>query len=305
MRDAYIQFCQKQYLPIHFQPWWLEAVCGPNGWKVALATDKSGEIIGVFPYYLARRWGLKVIQLPPLTTYGGPWLNYPQDFDFKEVSRLSFEKKIMAELIRQLPRTVFLKLNFRPEITNWLPFYWEGFRQTTRYTYIFEETNDLEKITAGFKNTLRSDLKKADQWTEMRRDDKAWETVFALNKLSFQRKNRRHPYASEVFKNLHEALQQRNQSACFVAFDKASGRPSAGLYLAFDQRQAAVLMTGTAPEFKSQCAVYGLFLEALRFCAEHALSLDFEGSMDENIEHAFRAFGARLVPYFQIIRWGM
>ncbi len=252
------------------------------------------------PYYTSRRWGLKGIQLPPLTTHGGPWLCYPQDVDFKDVSRLSFEKKVMAELIRQLPRTVFFKQNFRPEITNWLPFYWAGFRQTTRYTYIFGELNDLEKITTGFKDTLRSDLKKAELCTELRRDDEAWPTVFALNKRSFQSKGRRQPYPLAAFKNLHFALNQRNQSACFVAYDKTSGKPSAGLYLVFDERQAAVLLTGTEPAFKSQCAIYSLFMEAIRFCSERELSLDFEGSMDKNIEHTFRAFGARLVPYFQV-----
>ncbi len=302
-KARYSEFCRNGYLPVHFQPWWLDAVCGPNGWNVALASDKSGDIIGVLPYHIARRWGLKVIQLPPLTTYAGPWLRYPQSVDFKESSRLSFEKKVMTDLIRQLPRTVFFKQNFRPEITNWLPFYWEGFRQTTRYTYLFEELNDLEKITAGFKNTLRSDLKKAAQYSKLQRDDEAWSSVFELNRRSFQRKGRRQPYKIEAFKNLHSALNQRNQSACFIAYDKASGKPSAGLYLVFDERQAAVLLTGTEPAFKSQCAIYGLFMEAIRFCAERALSLDFEGSMDKQIEQSFRAFGARLVPYFQITRW--
>ncbi|MFN0175010.1 MAG: GNAT family N-acetyltransferase [Saprospiraceae bacterium] len=302
-KARYSECCLKGYLPLHFQPWWLDAVCGPNGWKVAHASDKNGEIVGVLPYHTAHRWGLKVVQLPPLTTYAGPWLFYPQDVDFKEVSRLSFEKKVMSELIRQLPRTVFFKQNFRPEITNWLPFYWEGFRQTTRYTYFFEELNDLEKITAGFKNTLRSDLKKAEKYTELLRDEAAWPTVFELNKRSFQRKGRRQPYSLEAFKNLHKALNQRNQSACFVAYEKTSGRPSAGLYLVFDERQAAVLLIGTEPAFKSQCAIYSLLMEAIRFCAERTLSLDFEGSMDEGIEHSFRAFGGRLVPYFQITRY--
>ncbi len=306
MREAYLQFCQKHYLPLHFQPWWLDAVCGAEAWNVALATDKSGTITGVLPYYQVRRFGLNVIQLPPFTTYAGPWLFYPQETDFKANSRLSFEKKVLGELIAQLPRRAFFKQNFRPEITNWLPFYWKNFKQTTRYTYRFDTINDLEEITAGFKNTLRSDLKKAAQWTETIRDDAQWATVFALNQRSFQRKKLRQPYHIEAFQRLHTALNQRNQSASFIARDKASGQPSAGLYLVFDQKEAAVLLTGTEPNFKNQCAVYSLFMEAIRFCAERSLSLDFEGSMDENIERSFRAFGAPLVPYFQIgLMWPM
>lgn len=299
-KAQYSEFCHNGYVPLHFQPWWLDAVCGPGQWGAALALGENDRVIGAMPYYIARRWGLKVIQLPPLTTYAGPWLRYPQDVDFKDVSRLAFEKKVMGELIAQLPRTAFFKQNFRPEITNWLPFYWKKFRQTTRYTYIFEETNDLEKISTGFKKSLRSGLKKAARWTNAHRDDDAWEIVFALNKRALQRRNRLQPYTFEVFKNLHTALRQRNQVACFVANDKATGKPSAGLYLIFDARQAGVLITGTEPEFKSQCAVYSLFLEAIRFCSAQSLSLDFEGSMDEQLEHALRAFGAPLVPYHQV-----
>jgi hypothetical protein len=261
----------------------------------------------VFPYQLRRRWGLKTIQLSPFTTYGGPWLNYPQDADFKAVSRLSFEKKVMGALIRQLPQVFYFKLNFRPEVTNWLPFYWENFQQTTRYTYVFENTESLEKITQGFRHTLRSDLKKAEKWVESRRDDEAWATVFDLNTQSLKRKNHRQNNRLKVFESLHQALQQRGQSASFIAYDRVSGQPSAGLYLVFDQRQAAILLTGTATAFKYQCAIYSLMLEALKFCSARKLSLDFEGSMDEGIEHSFRAFRGKLVPYSQVNKkmWSM
>lgn len=305
MRDAYTQFCQEHYAPLHHQPWWLDTVCGAEGWQVALATNKGGEIVGALPYHTACRWGLlKTIQLPPLTTYAGPWLRYPQARSLKELSRTAFEKKVMGELIGQLPSGTFFQQNFRPEITNWLPFYWAGFRQTTRYTYIFDPIKDLEGIMAGFKSTLRGNLKKAERWAETRRDDEAWPTVFALNRLSFQRKNRRQPHSFETFQSLHFALRQRSQSASFVAYDRASRQPSAGLYLVFDERQAAVLLTGTDPAFKSHCAIDSLMVEAIRFCAERSLSLDFEGSMDEGIEHFFRSFGARLVPYFQVWKAG-
>lgn len=306
-KARYSAFCQNGDVPLHFQPWWLDAACGAQGWNVALSIDKNGQVNGAFPYPITRRFGCKIIQLPPLTTYGGPWLLYPQTVDNKQVSRLNFEKKVLGALIRQLPPALFIKLNLRPELSNWLPFYWEGFRQTTRYTYQFEAIESVEKITQGFKHTLRTDLKKAAKWVDVCREDAAWAAVFTLNKASFARKNKRQPYTLEVFASLHEALQQRGQCATFMAYDKQSGKPSAGLYLVFDRSRASILLTGTAPEFKYQCAVYSLILGAIKFCAEHTLRLDFEGSMDPNIERSFRAFGAKLTPYSQISRimWPM
>lgn len=287
---------------MHLQPWWLDAVCGEGEWDVCLATDGGGKILGAMPFYKTRRFGFSVIQPPPLTSYAGPWLHYPPNL--KPQKRLDFEKKAFDELIRQLPRTAFFRQNFHPDVQNWLPFHWAGFRQMTRYTYIFNDLSDLEKIKMGFKNTLRSDLKKAEQAAEIRREDDRPDLLFQLHSMSFQRKNRRPPYSFETFQRLHSALAERQQSAIFVARDWRSNAPHAGLCLAFDERRAAVLLTGADPAFKSSCAAWALLWEAMKFCSERRLSLDFEGSMERDIERGFRAFGAQLRPYHQIWKAG-
>ncbi len=301
---------------MHLQPWWLDAVCVAGDWDVCLATDGGGKVLGAMPFYKTRRFGFSVVQQPLLTSYAGPWLNYPSNL--KPSKRLDFEKKAFDDLIRQLPRTAFFQQNFRPDVQNWLPFHWAGFRQTTRYTYIFNDLSDLEKTKAGFKNTLRSDLKKAEQAVEISVahlegaphlktfDDGASKLLFQLHEMSFQRKNRRPPYSFETFRRLHSALTERRQSAIFIARDKnvahLQGVPHlhAGLCLAFDERCAAVLLTGADPAFKSSSAAWALLWEAMKFCSERGLSLDFEGSMERDIERGFRAFGAQLRPYHQI-----
>jgi len=298
----YADFCQNNYVPLHAQPWWLDAVCANGEWDVCLATDGGGAITGVWPYYRTRRFCFSIIQQPPLTAYAGPWLNYPQHL--KPQKHLDFEKKVFDELIAQLPHAAFFQQNFHPGIQNWLPLYWAGFRQTTRYTYIFNDLSDLEKTRAGFKNTLRTDLKKAKQAAEIRRADDAAALLFQLHEMSFQRKKHRPPYSFETFRRLYSALFERQQSAVFIAHDRHSNAPHAGLCLAFDERRASVLLTGADPVFKTHCAVWGLFWEALKFCSERGLSLDFEGSMERSIERGFRSFGTQLTPYHQIWKAG-
>ena len=34
--------------------------------------------------------------------------------------------------------------NFHYGITDWLPFYWEGYRQTTRYTYMLKDIRNTK-----------------------------------------------------------------------------------------------------------------------------------------------------------------
>ena len=214
--------------------------------------------------------------------------------------RIAFEKKVMTALIRQLPFVFFFRQNFRPECRNWMPFYWQKFRQSTRYTYRFETVPERHTLEQGLKNTLRSDLKKAAEACHFFRDDDAWELVFELNRRSFERKNLRSPYSKAIFERLHRALQARAHAAVFIARDKAGGMPSAGVYLIFDEKEACLLLSGTSPAFKAQGAVYGLIREALLFAAERGLAFDFEGSMNEKIEHAFRSFGGCLTPYFRV-----
>lgn len=299
-KTRYADFCRNNYVPLHLQPWWLDAVCAQGSWDVCLISDGNSSVTGAWPYYLTSRFGVSIVRQPPLTSYGGPWLCYPAN----PKKRPDFEKKALDELGKQLPRVAFFQQNFHPDVQNWLPLYWAGFKQTTRYTYIFNDLSDLKRVKEGFKNTLRTDLKKSEQAVEIIREDDAAALLFQLHEKSFQRKNRRPPYAFEVFQRLDSALSARQQSAIFIARDRRSNAPHASLCLAFDERRASVLLSGADPIFKTHCAAWGLLWEAMRFCSEKGLSIDFEGSMDRGIERGFRAFGAQLTPYHQIWKAG-
>lgn len=299
---TYAEHCRLHYVPLPLQAWWLDAVCGAQGWDAALATNGNGRITGLMPYWITRRWGLPVVQLPPFSAYAGPWLRYPPDADFRLSSRYSFEQKTMAALLNTLPQPVFFTQNFHPSVTNWLPFHHAGFRQTTRYTYVLGKMEDAAPVFQQFKNPLRLKLRRAEQATEVLRDDSAAAEVLRLNSLSFQRKNLRPPHRDEAFARLHQALAEREQCAVFLALDRRDGSPHAGLYLAFDERQASAILAGFDPARGAHCGLYGLYREAIVFCAAHGLSLDFDGGMEAGIGQVFRAFGASMVPFFQIWR---
>ena len=59
-------------------------------------------------------------------------------------------KENLNYLIMEVITLVTLSHNFHYSITNWLPFYWQGFNQTSYYTYLLEELSDLEKIWTEF-----------------------------------------------------------------------------------------------------------------------------------------------------------
>ncbi len=256
------------------------------------------------PFSIQRRAGgwFRAIQPPPFITYAGPWFAYPEQKEFKLNSRYAFEKRTLGTLLTQLPPTDYTVFQCAPEVQNGLAFHWAGYRLSVRYTYLMPPAEDDISLENGFKNTVRTDLKTAAEKVQVMRDDTAAIDIFSLYQASLRRKGRSSDALQERFFRLHNALQERRQSACFLAKSLENGQPVAGIYLVFDHQRAGLLMNGVHPEALALRGIFPVILEAIRFCSARGLTLDFEGSMDEGMEHFFRAFGARQQPYLRVWR---
>ena len=128
--------------PVFHQDWWLEAV-QPAHWE-RVNVFKGGNLAASLPIVYTEGKKTRLIAgMPALTQVLGPWLRRS---DAKAATRLAEEKDLMFELIHCLPPLKCFHQNFHYTITNWLPFYWKGFSETTQYTYVLENLQDLEKI---------------------------------------------------------------------------------------------------------------------------------------------------------------
>lgn len=278
---------------IFSRSWWLDAVA-PNAWGEA-RIEKGGLLYARMPYVLKKKFGLRIIDMPPLTQTLGPWLRtYPG----KYANLLAEEKELVTELIEQLPTFDIFQQNFHYSITNWLPFYWRGFQQTTRYTYILDDLNDLNRIWEGFEKKIRTSLRRAEKLVAVR-DDLDLDRFMALNDMVFARQGRKAPYSRSVVERLDEACRLRNCRRIFGAQDSA-GRIHAAVYIVWDEESAYYLMGGSNPDLRDSDASSLCLWEAIKFSSGVTRAFDFEGSMLENVEAFFRAFGGRQKPYFQI-----
>ncbi len=290
---AYREFCSVHTVSLSFQPWWWDAVCGPDGWGAAVVET------GVWPYFRTRRWGVPVATMPPYTTYSGPFLA-PFSAQWPTWRRLQWEQRTLERLAERLPSGCFFRQNCLPEFDYGLPLLWAGFRLSTRYTYVFPAGCRTGEIYSNLKHALRTDLRRAQRevWVEP-----TWDAgrLFALYVGSLHRRGLRRPYAP--FKRLLSALRQRGRGVGWVARCRRDGADIAGLLLAFDERQGAVVMAGRAHRQGYPGALHRLYWEAIGFCCAHGLALDFEGSMLTGVERVFRAFGALQRPYLQVSRF--
>jgi hypothetical protein len=291
----------RDYLPLCFQPWWLDAVCGPDGWGAVLADEPDDPIRVVWPWYRTRRLGIPVVVPPPFTSYGGPWI-FGQSGE--STHKYTAQYPIVSRLAARLPKVWFFRQNLHPDTALRLPLHWVGFRETTRYSYRLDPSSGLENLWRDFSPALRGHLRKAEMAVEIRRQDAAADVLWALNAASWRRHGLPQPQRFQVFKRLHGALQQRGCSALWLALCRATGAPWAALYVAYDGRTAGALISGAAPGGRPFAALPALYWEALQFAVQKNIQFDFEGSMHAGIERAFRSFNGRLTPYGQIQRPG-
>lgn len=78
-KERYRNLCKtEKTIPIFSRDWWMDAVCGEDNWNVILVED-NGQIIASLPYYIKKKYGLRLITQPPLTQTNGLWIKYPDD----------------------------------------------------------------------------------------------------------------------------------------------------------------------------------------------------------------------------------
>jgi hypothetical protein len=279
------------------QPWWLDSVA-PGAWSEAVVR-RGDEVVARLPYARRRKLGLTMIVQPTFTQTLGPWLG---PLEGKYARRLETEKKLLAQLIEQLPPFDFFRMPFAPALTNWLPFYWAGFTATVYYTYRIEDLSDLDRVQGDFQDHVRRGIRKAQRAVEVNHEFPL-DGLLRLDAQTYARKGLKLPHSYDVLRRLDAACAARGSRRILGAVD-AQGRIHAGLYVAWDERTLYALVSALDPELRVSGANTLLYWEAIRLAGEVSRAFDFEGSMVEPVEHYFRAFGARQTHYFCVSKVG-
>lgn len=294
-RDLWIK---EPSIPIFSRGWWLDATAGRDNWDVALV--RSGDQVqAAMPYAVRRRYGMKVLSQPALTQTLGPWLR-PMDPGTSEAKKLAQQKDLMQALIDQLPAFDYFNQNWHYSHTNWLPFSWKGFQQTTRYTYVLTDLRSPEKLWEGFQGNVRRNCKAASTRHGVTvRDDLPLDDFLTLNRLTFERQGLAVPYSDEYVLRLDAACAKQQCRKYYVAVD-SEGRHHAGCYIVWDENSAYGLINGSDPALRNSGALSLCFWHAILDAAQVTRRFDFEGSMLEPVERFVRCFGATQIPYFNI-----
>ena len=271
---------------------WLE-FSTKNDFQILVYKENGRITAGMpLPFYSTGKIGL-----PPLTQKMGVLF---EDFsNTKYVTRLEKEKKIIYEFIDVLKREKkSYSMNFDWHFDNWLPFYWRGYEQTTRYTYVIDfSSKTLDQIWQDMDDRTRNSIRKAEKSLLRISKTNDVKRFYEINKMTFERQKMEIPYSLEYVQKIYETF--KDNISIFEAADSNGNIHAMNFYIA-DNRSVYYLMSGADPDFRSSGAQNLIHWEAIKHFYGKVRYFDFEGSMIENVEANFRKFGAVQKQYFSI-----
>ena len=287
-----------RYFTVFQEPWWLEAAA-PGEWD-EVAVESGGQVVARLPFTIRKEGRLRTLTQPPLSQTLGPWIAPTKANGPRALSR---ENKLFEELINRLPTHDSFYQNFAPQLTNWLPFYWSGFSETTRYTYQIPLDRPLESILAGMDKKNRSQLRKASKHIIAGREEDL-DVFLRLNRSTFARQDKEVPYSDAYVERLDNAVKRNASRTIIIARDAGDGRPLAGIYMVHYGDTTHSLMSGVDEAARAENPMIVARWESIRVASETSRVLDLHGSMMRGIERRNRNYGANQVPLMTVSRKG-
>lgn len=296
-QDTYRKLCQTRTdIPLFMQAWWLDATNLP--WDVIFYQEKD-QIAGIYVYSFVKKWGKTLILQPTLTQYSGPFLFYPEGIS--QTKKYSLENKAHTHFIAQLEakKFHFLEQNWHHSQQNWQPYYWNKFKQTTRYTYILENIANTQAIFKGLSENKKRQYKKAEAALFTLSLQLSAQAFYQFYNTCLQAKGQTIIYSFQTFEKLYNAAKERGQGQIFAMYDNQNQLHTA-LWVIWDNHCAYDMITPINATYRNSGATTRIIFEAMAFLQGKTMHYDFEGSMIEGSAHRNQLFGAKQVAYHQI-----
>ena len=297
-KDKYHLLCNTETsIPIFSRDWCLDTVCGKDKWKVLLVEEKE-RITAAMPLYCPRQG---IISMPSYTQTMGPWFA-PESKDTKYTKTLGHRQVLCKQLLNTLKSYPYFMQNFHYGITDWLPFYWEGYRQTTRYTYMLKDIRNTKAILGNMSFNIRRNITKArDKYHITVKKGISIEEFLLIQAQTFKRQQITNKEDMEVLIKLINICRKRDQGDLWGGYDE-KGRLHAVAFIVWQESSAWYLAGGGNPTLRESGAHSLILWEAIRYVSQYTDTFDFEGSMIPGVERFFREFGAIQTPFFTITK---
>ena len=277
----------------------MDAACGSDNWEPVLALDGAGEVEAALLCCFHRKWGVRMIIPAPLSPFSGIWFR-PVHQPFKNYAETQRILDLTEQLISKLPLVAVFIQQYHFSFQNWLSYKWNGFRQTTRYTYFLSDLSNLDEVYQAFKGSTRTAIKKAENSLIASCSDEA-DILYEMVCSELSVKGVKLPLKKSDFLKLDAVLQEQNSRKIYFAADEKGNRHAA-VCVVWDTTTTYLLLTAVDRSFQNSTALSFLIWRAIQDASERGHSFDFEGSSLKKIEPFFRSFGGEAKPYYRITK---
>ena len=276
------------------QAWWLDATSKEN-WDVIFAKIHD-EIVGFFVFSYQKKLGKTIVTNLPLTQYSGPFIFYPTNLNKSDIH--SFENKVYTSIIAQLDskNIDFIEINCHYSFKNWQQFFWSGYKQTTKYTYILENISNKETLLKEMSYSQRAKrIKKAknDYYFSL---ELSAEEFYDFYKSNLKDLDKTIFYSKDFFLKLYNAAKERNQGQIISIYSK-DNELLAALWTIWDSEFAYNMIMTSDKKKKCSEGTTLLIWETIDFLKDKTKNYDFEGSMIKGVALRNQSYGATALPY--------
>ena len=295
--SEYRSFCEgNKRIPLFMRPYWLDAVA-KGKWQV-LSASANGVTRALWVIMKTRHKGLSAIALPPLSQFTGIHLEIDETLPYhkQELQR----QELLEDLIDQLPDAAIFEQKFRCTLTDWIPFYWAGYKQETRYTFRFEQP-DPEKILDNVSKSFRRNIRAAERQYDVEITEQVGDLCDMVENV-FDIREDKMPYTREDITNAFNALHPRNQCSIYRATRRDTGEPDAMILAVWDDETTYYILGGRSGS-NTRSSTNLLIWRAIIDAADRGQAFDFEGSMIKGVHRFFQSFGATMTPYLYVYRY--
>lgn len=293
--EAYREFCKRIYVPLFARDSWLDAVC-PGRWNVILVR-KNGNVVAAMPYHEVRKFGLRFMLQPQLTQFLGPQIDY-SGISADEYSRRLFFRECVDTILEQIERHRFAyqQISMHHDLTDWLPFYWKGYRSTLKYSYVIDDISVADNVYAGFSKSRKRDIKSAKAHGVVTDTSFSIEDFYEFHAKCVSMKSESLSYAREQLMKIYDMLSAEDRCLVIVSKDK-DGNPLSAGFVVFDEKCAYLLMTANLRKGGTDGAFGCMIEKAVEYCSGITECFDFEGSMIKGAEQSYSKYGTSQKPY--------
>jgi hypothetical protein len=276
------------WLPIFQQSWWLDALCGADGWKAGTVFENEQGHALVWPVFTKTFGPLRYLTLPPFTQQ----LDWA--FDEKQHYRYTgfFEQDRRAVLFRlALPDTP----GNRQLLEN------RGFVCKKGFTYRISRPATVEQAWQKISATARARIRKSAAVLQVRQDNDP-NKLYQLVVKSHRRHGLGIGISANICSRLVQACVEKDRGGIFLAEDDR-GRVHAAALAVWDEQRLYYLLAGMDDAIQQTGAARLLIWHTMQLAFSKGLDYDFHGGMSPEVGSVYASMGAEPSFYLRAVRY--